>query len=123
MPEFGKSIKFDREDSYFKQCIPPNNLILKSYLNNFMVQNPPPFREVFICNRKLCVHDEEEKKKPLKIFGRSNHTLSKNKVFVGFSNPDLLVNYIYIANPRTLPEYLKDLGVRSLWLWSWASSR
>ena len=95
MPEFGKSIKFYREDSCFKQCMPPNNLILKSYLNNFMVQNPPSFREVFICNRKLYVHDEEEKKKTLKIFGRSNHTLSKNKVFVGFSNPDLLLNYIY----------------------------
>lgn len=120
MPEFGKSIKFDREDSCFKQCIPPNNLILKSYLNNFMVQNPPPL------GKSLSVTENYvfmmRRKKPLKIFGRSNHTLSKNKVFVGFSNPDLLVNYIYIANPRTLPEYLKDLGVRSLWLWSWASS-
>lgn len=42
--------------------MPPINLILKTYLNNFMVQNPPSFREVFIYNRKLCIHDEKERK-------------------------------------------------------------
>lgn len=42
--------------------MPTINLILKTYLNNFMVQNPPSFSKVFICNRKLCIHDEEERK-------------------------------------------------------------
>lgn len=47
MPEFGKTTTLYRKGSYFKQCIPPNCLILKSYLSNFMVQNPFPFREGF----------------------------------------------------------------------------
>lgn len=47
MPKFGKTIKVYREDSYFKQWMPSYNLILKSYLNNFMVQNPSSSTEGF----------------------------------------------------------------------------
>lgn len=80
MSESGKRITFCREDSYFERCMLPNNLVLESYLNNFILQNPSSFTEVFclfvFCfgNKKLSIHDGEKKRK---IFGRGNHTITE----------------------------------------------
>lgn len=65
MSESGEMITFCREDSYFEQCMPPNNLVLESYLNNFILQNPSSFTEgfffFFFGNKKLSIRDGEKK--------------------------------------------------------------